>query len=723
MNAIRRVCASFIAAVAILVAPAQAAVTGEALHITVPFVPHGPAIDGTISDPIWQQGTTVDLGFDRRTHGPSTEPTKAYILTDGTSLYVAFSATQNRAAIVANQRNNNTGVDTDDEVKIALWPSGKGGVTYNFIATPLGTRYQYSTENTAYEPTWDAAGHMQAGSYTVTMRIPLSIMRGARKSAWLVNFTRFEATTGSVYAWSGGPEFQGTTDANFGRPLIGLPESASARPKPRVGLYGLASGASPANGGSTSRMGADLAIPITDATSLIAAIHPDFSNVELDQQTIAPTAFRRYYTETRPFFTQGANYYNNFNCNACNTEQTLYTPSIPTPRDGYAIEGKRGPLTFAGFDAVGEGRIDTAQSLIFINTPQTFNISAQRVSVDGNTTAATLPGSVFHDDTFEFGTSVGDNKHLSAYANYGFERASSNWLTDAGQATYREIGGGWHDPNSFFGGAYRTIGAQFNPYDGFFTHATDLSGANSEMKGYGFDANHVWLPQHGILRSFAGDIYNDSYHGAGGLTEMDFNVQADVVTRALWEVQQNAGSSYFMVNGAVVPVTQETTKLVYHSSTATPTSISFANGRYGPGRLNTWFRATTMKAGNRGLLTFELDDTRQYLDRPQADGTLLNVQWLERASYSYQLDPNTSFAIGVRRFFGPPPVPNGGNTCTIAAPGNPFALGYCPNISFAFRRRFRHDELYVSYGDASQPLTVPQFLVKLIHYVGAEKGT
>jgi len=34
-----------------------------------------------------------------------------------------------------------------------------------------------------------------------------------------------------------------------------------------------------------------------------------------------------------------------------------------------------------------------------------------------------------------------------------------------------------------------------------------------------------------------------------------------------------------------------------------------------------------------------------------------------------------------------------------------------------------HDEFYIIYGDASASRTVPQFLMKFIHYFGAEKGT
>lgn len=711
-----------------------AAAQSASLSITIPTVKNPPTVDGTLADPVWQQAAKVQLGYDRLSHGPSAEPTTAYLLTNGKSLYVAYDAKQTRTAVVANQRNNNTGVDTDDEVKLALWPSGKNGINYQFIATPIGTRYQYSSENLSYEPSWDAVGKIGQGDYVVTMRIPLSIMRGANQSAWLINLTRFEFTTGALYAWSGGSSFNGTPDQNYAMPLIGMPKAVALRPQPRVGVYGLGSLASAAAGGSTSRSGADISIPITDTTSLLAAIHPDFSNVEQDQQTIAPTAFRRFFNETRPFFTQGANYYNIYECDACNAETSLYTPSIPTPRNGYAIEGKQGPISFAGFDAVGFGRTDIAQAAVFRTANQHFFISGQHVSVNG--TSSALPGPAFRDDTTQFAAKLDDLQHKFVYANYGTESATGNWITNPSQAKFAEFGGGRYGPNSVFAGGIRHVGAQYNPFDGFFTHAFDAKSNTTAMDGYGVFFNHTWTPTGGKFKSINFNTFNDSYHGATGMTQWDLNVQLDLITRKLWEFVFNAGSSYFLLPQTVndrkgspvtlailTPVTQESTRITYHSGTATPTSLWYSTGRWGPGRLDTWLRSTTMRVGMRGTLSLEADTTRQYLDFPQANGSSTNIQWLERASFAYQIDPNTSLAFGVRRFFGPPTVPSSGNTCIIPRAGEQNALGFCPNVSFAFHRRLPHDEFYAIYGSASHTLTVPQVLFKWIHYIGAEKGT
>ena len=76
--------------------------------------------------------------------------------------------------------------------------------------------------------------------------------------------------------------------------------------------------------------------------------------------------------------------------------------------------------------------------------------------------------------------------------------------------------------------------------------------------------------------------------------------------------------------------------------------------------------------------------------------------------------PNSSLALGVRRIIGTPPIVD-----IRCLPGYTCAW----NVTFAFHHRTPHDELYFAYGDASQLSTLPQFVLKLIHYFGAEKGT
>ena len=653
-------------------------------HVTVP-----PPIDGTLNDAAWKQAAVATLTFDGHKMTDAAEETHAYLLTDGTYLYVGFDAIETRQAIVANQGTNGVGMDSDDEVAIGLWPSGANGFNYTFLSTPRGTRYQESSENSNYEPHWDARGTIGAERYIVTMRIPFAAIHGASKDRWMLQLARFEPTTGSLYLWSGGPNFSGLMDYNYARPLRGLGNIAHARPKARFGFYGLGAIAAPSAGGATTRGGLDLSLPITPTTSFVATIHPDFSNVENDQQSISPTAFRRYYGETRPFFTQGGGTYNFMECDACPNEQSLYTPAIPTPRTGYAIEGKEGPLTFAGFDAVGAGRNDAAQAAIFRNRPRTVFVSAQRVSVN-------MPG--FKDDTLQYAAKWSDLKHLFVYGNYGTESGTA--VTDPSKAKFAEIGGGWYGPHAFTGGGIRKVGAQYAPYDGFFSF--------SDIAGYGFFSNHNWIPNGGAFKSINAFVFTDRYHGASDLAVSDATLGIDLVTRKLIEFATSTSSSYARIGGVMTPLTVNETALTFGSGTSTPTTIAHSTGRYGDGRLEGNRRQTTIALGRRLFLTLTANDNRQYFTDAPA-----NIQWFERASVAFQAGPESSFAIGWRRIVGTAPTPNGGGNC----------IGSCTNFSFAYHRLYGPQELYVAYGDPGRLTTVPQFIVKLIRYVGAEKGT
>ena len=81
----------------------------------------------------------------------------------------------------------------------------------------------------------------------------------------------------------------------------------------------------------------------------------------------------------RPFFTQAASFYNQFNCNACPNIQSLYTPAIPTPAQGYAVEGKQGQFGFASFDAIGDNRNDIASALDYTSSNTVRYSSLQRI--------------------------------------------------------------------------------------------------------------------------------------------------------------------------------------------------------------------------------------------------------------------------------------------------------------------------------------------------------
>jgi hypothetical protein len=115
-----------------------------------------------------------------------------------------------------------------------------------------------------------------------------------------------------------------------------------------------------------------------------------------------------------------------------------------------------------------------------------------------------------------------------------------------------------------------------------------------------------------------------------------------------------------------------------------------------------------MRLGEKGTLTFTVDNTSQWLLN-----TPNNIQWFDGVAYSYQVNRESSFAVGLREVIGMPPIPNGGGNCE----------GRCANVSVAYHLRLRNEEFYLAYGNPNTLTTVPQALLKVIFYVGGQKGT
>jgi hypothetical protein len=681
------------------------AVSANAGTIAVPVLSAAPPLDPKAEAAAWSQGATVTLPWDVQHQRPASEPTTARLATDGTNIYVRFDV-QQREPLLAQQRTNDVGDGTDDEVWIDLWPNGNAGFYYQFAATSNGTHYQYSSENTAYAPTWESAGSARDGGFTVTMRIPLRALRGNGGGNWKAQLVRIVRSTGERQIWNYGPAQTNGDDVTYAGALSGLTSATASRPRPRVALYGLGAAGSSTAGLTTSRMGGDFSLPVTATSSIYGTIHPDFSNVEIDQQTISPTAYQRSFTEVRPFFTQGANFYDNLDCDACPGISQLYTPAIPTPRDGYAFEGKQGQFSFAGFDAVGDGRNDGATAVTYRTPDSHWRLTAQSV-------AANIPGVTDHVDTT--GISYNDNKHVSGYFNYGIDHGSN--VLDGAQAQRYDVGTFLYTNTFGFAASARKIGRYYEPVDGFVQHA--------DIAGYALYENKIWLfSDKSWLNSIQFGGFMDRYHArTGALDQTDNNLWLDVLTRGRLDLQGTIGSSYLLLDsGVFTPISQNGVSLtwhsgtannpgsnLYHGSSATPTTFAYNSGRFGPGRVDSWTRSSTMVAGPRGTLGLELDDTRAYEDTGAT-----NIQWLERLGYTYATGKNSSFALGVRRIIGTPPVLDATSLPSFTSAWN---------LTFAYHRRLPHDELYVAYGDASQLSTLPQFVLKLIHYFGAEKGT
>lgn len=693
------------AASLVCVAPARAA--SPLPSLTVPQLPAAPALNGVI-DASWAKAAKVQLGWDFQYRRPAEEPTTVYVAQYGQAIYVAFDATQ-REPITATAHTNGAGVYSDDNVAVVLSPQGTQGFQYEFLATPLGTRYQTSGENTAYAPEWTAVGHKTPAGYVVTMRIPLSVIRSASSTSWRAQFIRLIAVNGAVDEWSHDSDQRGTSDVLYAGTLNGISlHGAAKRPPPRFQPYALDELASRSLGGSTSRVGLDFSIPVTATSSFLGTIHPDYSNVETDQQSISPQEFPRQYQEVRPFFTQVGSLFNQ-HLGCINCPSTLYTPNIPTFSEGYAFEGTAGPMTFAGFDAIGSNRSDAAQTVGWSATSREHAaaLTLQRVSVD-------TPS--IHDDTTTFATGYGfSHNHAFVFVNGG--RESGTFVPDSSQGGYAEYGAALTNQTATAVLDYTRVGSQFNPLDGYTQHP----GINGIVAAV--TKTIAYKPTSFVQSiSFQGnfDRFRDRL---GNPNQSDDNLFVNVQLRNLLQVGGNTGSSYLLTpDGEFAPFNQNSVLVTYRGGTATSSQLSYSFGRYYHGFLSSWYRSTTLPVAKRLLLSLEDDGTAYTPDPTYGPASsrheIAASEQLQRASLDWQFNTKASLDVGVRRIHGIFAPTGYGYVPTTAT-----ALLDAVNLTAAFHFLALRNEFYVVYGDPSQLSTSHALFLKWIRYIGAPKGT
>lgn len=671
-------------------------------------------MDGAVSG-AWKRAARVSASYNFTYRRPG-EPTTVYVAQDATGLDIAFVAVQH-SSIVANAHTNGSGVDQDDNVSVQIAPQGTQGFNYQFTANALGSRDQSSSENTAYAPQWTASASRTANGYVVTMHIPFSAIRAGGSKAWRVQFERWIVAQNALQVWTHAPgQFQ-PGDMSFAGTLLGVENASTAvarRPQPRLQLYALGVAAAPSAGGDTSRAGADVAIPVTLTSSLLGTFHPDYSNVEVDQQTIAPTAFARQYGEVRPFFTQLSQHFNNtMSCNNC--PQTLYTPAIPAFRDGYAYEGTQGPFSFGAFDAVGYARTDDAQALTYsVGTPAFDDeVSLQRVGVE-------LPG--FQDVTTSLNTGyLNQHSHVMVYGNAAVDRGTG--VTQPGLGSWYEIGTGYVAQNDVAIAEVQGMGAQFAPADGY-VQQNDIYGGDIFVKHTITLAPESFLQQAQVqLADFA---FRDH---AGNRASRQEGITLNFTFKDLLGASVSQGYAGFeTTTGAFLPFNQNGITLSYKGQTSTPTAISYFTGSYYDGRLSAWTFLTTLPVTRKLNLSLETD---RNLYAPLTPAEPAADQWLERATLDWQFSRAASFDVGARRIIGRN-LPNAFQAPDLPTPQSPFGTlnGYAPfdyvdagNVSFALHDLTARNEFYLVYGNPNSLQTTPGLYFKWIRYIGAEKGT
>ncbi|HEX3458885.1 MAG TPA: hypothetical protein VHR97_13120 [Candidatus Baltobacteraceae bacterium] len=721
----------------------------QGFTFTVARAPHPLPLDPTLADPGWAAGR-VPAGngpwINVTTRSPATYATTAYVLYDDRNLYIGFKAEQAGTPITASQSTNDVGFGLDDFAGIGVDTSGSGSQAYYFETTPRGIRYQQANENVRFRPRWSAAGRIDGGTWSAVMIVPLDVLRVPRggPQLWRFQLVRGIAARGEHLSWVWdtimGDSPSGTwptfADTRFwaGGQLV-LAASAAAKPKPRADIYGLASIGQDrnlfqqANGTflpmNVRSFGGDVSYPITPTVRFVGTLNPDFSNVEIDQQTIVPQEFQRQLIEYRPFFAQGANFINASTpprtpTGSYTTANNLvfYSPSVGPFDSGAKVEGtwgdqSFGALTFHGYDETSNNTFsDQAYGFQHTVPGGSFIYWSDGVIADHS-----ISGS---DTTFENGMEARDSKNGMIYfADYSFE--SGSWVPQ-GHADYSQFFVDRHKDNLEFNLGYLDVSPNYDPIDGYTANSDirgpqfyfNFNGASPAIKNYGgFIGLDRYLDDSGAVHQADTQIFFNatfenqfSINGIGeavGQLRSYSIPQGPGCSGPILFVSSFTGYPCYL-DGFTQPFNLYQIPIGYRDGTPSPVDASYSWGPFGDNYVHLFTLSTSRQLTRRLSLGLEYDGT---YERAFSDG-VLDSQWLRRVSLGYNISSESALTFELRDING-----YGG-----------FATQIGNNLAVAFHQRFSSgNELYVNFGSPAAGATLNRLIVKFVLHAGADAGT
>ncbi len=274
----------------------------KAQKVTTP-----PTIDGKVTPEEWAYLPTAK-GFVDESTGQPAERGEFWIGYDAKFIYFAAKVQTDPSQVKATEYRQNVSLGSDDVVYLGIDPFGTGSQVNVFGVNAKGATEINIAGGRAAKREW--LGEILAGArktdtgYEVEARIPWAIMRlpapGVRDVRLQVG--RHNARIQRTSFWAYMPN--GNSDTPYWRG-VDLPSSGTSRSiKLLPYVYG----------GFDERdhianAGLDLKTSLNDRIDAVATINPDFRNVENQILSLDFSYFERLASESRPFFLEGADYF------------------------------------------------------------------------------------------------------------------------------------------------------------------------------------------------------------------------------------------------------------------------------------------------------------------------------------------------------------------------------------------------------------------------------
>lgn len=323
-------------------------------------------IDGNPEESAWKDALQLNLPFETwpGDNTPAPVRTECYVTYDRSNLYIGFRAYDPEPKKIRVYYFDRDKIIFDDFVAVFLdtfnderraygFRSNSLGVQFDDIRTRSGTSPGGGTA-LAWDAIYDSKGQIYDWGYTVEMAIPFNQLRFQRTNqaqVWGFNARRIYSRDvlylldhitidrSNDCLMCQYVKIKGFEGVSPGRNIELVPTLTAARTDQRTALPGgnFEKRNQDIEPGLTARWG------ITPNMTLSGTVNPDFSQVEADAlQLDINEPFALFYDERRPFFYEGADYFNTlFNA--------VYTRTMRDPAWGLKFTAKAGTNTIGAY--------------------------------------------------------------------------------------------------------------------------------------------------------------------------------------------------------------------------------------------------------------------------------------------------------------------------------------------------------------------------------------
>jgi hypothetical protein len=646
---------------------AAAPIAYAADPVQVPRVDSDVVVDGVLDDAAWSQAATIEVGYEVQPgdNVPAPVRTLARIAHTDDALLIAFRADDPDPSRIRAFLRDRDALYNDDFVGIMLDTFDDQRRAYEFFVNPLGVQADLirdetsGSEDDSWDGLWTSAGRITDGGYEVEMRIPFATLRFRDTDdvrRWSASFLRIRPREFRYQYFSNRIERGARCmQCTFGKleGFRGVRQGLNLEVAPTLTVIAAeardAAGQPWVRESTQIEPGLDVAWAPSPNLTLNATINPDFSQVESDQaQLDLNTSFALFFPEKRPFFLEGADYFNT-------PLQVLYTRQIADPDAGVRATGRNGRQAYGAILA----RDATTQLLIPGVLGSSFRVLDQdadalvgryRFNLNDSTTLGAIT-TLRRGDDYRNGVAG-----LDARWQQGIHTLNGQWLhsdsrypgtlgladtAPRGDALFAQYNVG---TRHWYGNVqHRVIDPGFRADLGFVS----MVGYDQTMVGGGYH----WFGEDGARVSrVTVDVDWDIAHRHDGLL-LEREVEGSVRVSAARQTHANLGfvtrERYW--NGRVF---DETFYTGYAETTLVPGLRIGSWQRYGDsldltaarmGRGGSWQPHLQLDIG-RGV-NVSLNYTWQWLERD--GGTAFDARLLD-ARVSWQLDPRQRLRLSVQ---------------------------------------------------------------------------